>query len=111
MNLHELPMIFFTVMAQMSVGAFLVLGVIQTFGSLRHDSKTIDRVADPALAAIGPTLVLGAGLLAIFIYGFAKPHSNPKPLMVCVAVALVLVFVGELLGRMQFYEAMVRIGM
>lgn len=313
MNLHELPMIFFTVMAQMSVGAFLVLGVIQTFGSLRHDSKTIDRVADPALYAIGPTLVLGliasmfhmndvfhvlnvfrgwksswlsreiifgmgfaglgflfalmqwfkwgsarlrqvvaaitalvgvgllvvmsmiyyslrtvpawhswftpaqfiitavllgslavgtafmlttvfgqnkkkvdidttteaaddgtvnslvasslkgiavtvivagsallvmmpiylqglaqegeigalsleaysgalfvvrlalialgAGLLAIFIYGFAKPHTNPTPLTVCVAVALVLVFVGELLGRMQFYEAMVRIGM
>lgn len=313
MNLHELPMIFFTVMAQMSVGAFLVLGVIQLFGSLRHDSKTIDRVADPALYAIGPTLVLGliasmfhmndvfhvlnvfrgwqsswlsreiifgmgfaglgflfalmqwfkwgsarlrqvlaaitalvgvgllvvmsmiyyslrtvpawhswftpaqfiitavllgslavgtafmlttvfgrnkkkvdidtttdatdeatvnslvasslkgiavtvivagsallvmmpiylqglaqegeigalsleaysgalfvvrlalialgAGLLAIFIYGFAKPHTNPTPLTVCVAVALVLVFVGELLGRMQFYEAMVRIGM
>lgn len=59
MNLHELPMIIFTVFAQMSVGAFLVLGVVQTFGSLRHDSKTIDRIADPALYAIGPTLVLG----------------------------------------------------
>lgn len=59
MSLHELPMIIFTVFAQMSVGAFLVLGVIQTFGSMRHDSRTIDRVADPALYAIGPTLVLG----------------------------------------------------
>lgn len=59
MNLHELPMIIFTVFAQMSVGAFIVLGVIQTFGSLKHSSKTIDRIADPALYAIGPTLVLG----------------------------------------------------
>ncbi|NLE99135.1 MAG: dimethyl sulfoxide reductase anchor subunit [Propionibacterium sp.] len=59
MNLGELPMIIFTVFAQMSVGAFITLGVIQTVGSLRHKSATIDRIADPALYAIGPTLVLG----------------------------------------------------
>lgn len=59
MSLHELPMIIFTVFAQMSVGAFVVLGVIQTLGSLKYDKETIDRVADPALYAIGPTLVLG----------------------------------------------------
>ena len=59
MNLHELPMIIFTVFAQMSVGAFVVLGVVQTLGSLKHDKQTIDRIADPALYAIGPTLVLG----------------------------------------------------
>lgn len=59
MSLDELPMIIFTVLAQMSVGAFLVLGVIQLFGSMKYDRRTIDRVADPALYAIGPTLVLG----------------------------------------------------
>lgn len=59
MNLGELPMIVFTVLAQMSVGAFLVLGLVQTLGSLRYKSATIDRIADPALYAIGPTLVLG----------------------------------------------------
>lgn len=59
MNLGELPMILFTVLAQMSVGAFLVLGVVQTLGSLKYKSATIDRIADPALYAIGPTLVLG----------------------------------------------------
>ncbi|MGO1383430.1 MAG: dimethyl sulfoxide reductase anchor subunit family protein [Arachnia sp.] len=59
MELTQLPMVIFTVFAQMSVGAFLVLGVIQTFGSIRHSSATVDRLADPALYAIGPTLVLG----------------------------------------------------
>lgn len=59
MELGQLPMVIFTVFAQMSVGAFLVLGVIQVFGSLRHSSATVDRLADPALYAIGPTLVLG----------------------------------------------------
>ncbi|MGV8845858.1 dimethyl sulfoxide reductase anchor subunit family protein [Tessaracoccus sp.] len=59
MELGQLPMVIFTVFAQMSVGAFLVLGVIQVFGSLRHSSATVDRLADPALYAIGPTLILG----------------------------------------------------
>ncbi|WP_296135951.1 DmsC/YnfH family molybdoenzyme membrane anchor subunit [uncultured Tessaracoccus sp.] len=66
MNLHELPMILFTVLAQMSVGAFLVLGVVQTVGSLRRSSSAVDRIADPALYAIGPTLVLG--LLASMLH-------------------------------------------
>ena len=59
MELTQLPMVIFTVFAQMSVGAFLVLGAMQVFGSLRHSSATGDRLADPALYAIGPTLILG----------------------------------------------------
>ena len=42
MNVAELPMILFTVIAQMCVGAFLVLGVVQTLGSLRFSAKAID---------------------------------------------------------------------
>ena len=52
-------MILFTVIAQMCVGAFLVLGVVQTLGSLRFSAKAIDQVADPALLAIGPAMVFG----------------------------------------------------
>ncbi|WP_043502468.1 dimethyl sulfoxide reductase anchor subunit family protein [Georgenia sp. SUBG003] len=59
MNLHELPMIVFTVLAQMSVGAFVVLGVVQVLASRRYGRAAVDRVTDPALYAIGPTLVLG----------------------------------------------------
>ena len=59
MNVAELPMILFTVIAQMCVGAFLVLGVVQTLGSLRFSAKAIDQVADPALLAIGPAMVFG----------------------------------------------------
>lgn len=35
MNIHELPMIIFTVVAQMSVGAFWALGAIQLLGRAR----------------------------------------------------------------------------
>lgn len=59
MNVHELPMILFTVIAQMSVGTFIVLGVIQLIASLRHDRRTVDRLTDPILYAIGPAMVLG----------------------------------------------------
>lgn len=59
MNLDELPMIIFTVLAQLSVGAFVALGVINVFGIPRYGRDTIERVTDPAIYAIGPTLVFG----------------------------------------------------
>lgn len=66
MNVHELPMILFTVLSQMSVGAFLVLGLVQVLGRRKYSAATIDRLADPALLAIGPALVLG--LLASMLH-------------------------------------------
>lgn len=59
MNVHELPLVLFTVIGQMCVGAFLTLGVIQLALSLRHDAKTVDRITEPIVYAIGPALVLG----------------------------------------------------
>lgn len=66
MNMHELPMIFFTVLSQMSVGAFVALGVVQTLALGRYPGTVIDRLGDPALLAIGPTLV--AGLFASMLH-------------------------------------------
>lgn len=59
MNVHELPMIAFTILAQMSVGAFVVLGVVQIVAARRFGAQAIDKVTDPALFAIGPVMVLG----------------------------------------------------
>ncbi len=59
MNVHELPLILFTVLAQMSVGAFVVLGVVQLVARARFGRHTVDHITDPALYAIGPVLVLG----------------------------------------------------
>jgi len=56
--LHELPLVIFTIIAQMSVGSFVVLGLIHLFGA-RAGRGAIDKVSDPALYAIGPILVLG----------------------------------------------------
>jgi anaerobic dimethyl sulfoxide reductase subunit C (anchor subunit) len=59
MNTNELPMIIFTVLGQLSVGAFVVLGIVQVFASRRHGRDAVEQVTDPALYAIGPALVLG----------------------------------------------------
>ena len=60
MNVHELPMILFTVIGQMSVGAFWTLGAIHLYGySKKMSPETLDRITNTALYAAGPLLVLG----------------------------------------------------
>ncbi|MFP7696784.1 dimethyl sulfoxide reductase anchor subunit family protein [Trueperella sp. LYQ143] len=59
MNLHELPMILFTVIAQMCVGMFIILGATQLWLSAKADSTTVDRLTLPILYVIGPALVFG----------------------------------------------------
>lgn len=59
MNLSEAPMVLFTVLAQMSVGAFIVLGLINVIAPLKYDRDTIEASTDPAIYAIGATLVFG----------------------------------------------------
>lgn len=59
MNTHELPMMVFTLFAQMSVGAFVVLGVVQLVAARRYGREAVDKITDPVLYAIGPVMVLG----------------------------------------------------
>lgn len=59
MNVHELPMVLFTIVTQMCIGAFLTLGVVQVVASFRHDMRTVERVTEPVIYAIGPAMVLG----------------------------------------------------
>ncbi|MCI6573862.1 MAG: dimethyl sulfoxide reductase anchor subunit [Actinomycetaceae bacterium] len=60
MNTQELPMILFTVIAQMSVGAFWALGTIHLCGLRKKIApESVDRVTNAALFAVGPLLILG----------------------------------------------------
>lgn len=59
MNTREWALITFTILAQMSVGAFLVLGVIHALARRAKGEVETDRLSDKALLAIGPALVLG----------------------------------------------------
>lgn len=53
------PMIIFTVLGQLSVGAFLVLGLISLVTARRYGSDVADKLASQTLWLVGGTLVLG----------------------------------------------------
>ncbi len=60
MNVEELPMILFTVIGQMSVGAFWTLGAIHAYGHYKKTStETIDQITNAAMYAVGGLLILG----------------------------------------------------
>ncbi|WIK64800.1 dimethyl sulfoxide reductase anchor subunit family protein [Gleimia hominis] len=58
MNVSEWPVTLFTVLTQLSVGAFIALGFINVMGRRYSSARVIDRVSYPALYAIGPIMVL-----------------------------------------------------
>ena len=59
MNVREWALITFSILAQLSVGSFLVLGVVHFFAARKSGEEEADRLSDRALLAIGPALILG----------------------------------------------------
>jgi anaerobic dimethyl sulfoxide reductase subunit C (anchor subunit) len=75
MELREWALIAFTIMGQMSVGAFLVLGLVHLYAARKANMQEADRMSDRALIAI--ILVLGLGLLAS-LFHLGNPANAPK---------------------------------
>ena len=65
MNVHDIPMVIFTIVSQMAVGTFITLGIIQLVLGRRHDPKVTEHVVAPVTYAVGPVLVLG---LAVSVF-------------------------------------------
>lgn len=68
MDVREWALILFTLLAQLAVGAFVVLGVVHFFAFRAAGGAQADRLSDRALLAIGPVLVLGL-LASLFHLG------------------------------------------
>lgn len=58
MNTNEWALVVFTILAQMSVGSFLVLGVVHFRARRVQGEVAADRLSNYSLLAIGPVLVL-----------------------------------------------------
>lgn len=56
---REWALVVFTILAQMSVGSFVILGVTHFFASRKTGPEEADRFSDRALLAIGPAMLLG----------------------------------------------------
>lgn len=59
MDVREWALIAFTILAQMAVGSFLVLGAVHFFAARKSGMEEADRLSNRALLAIGPVIVLG----------------------------------------------------
>lgn len=68
MDVREWALIAFTILSQMAVGSFIVLGVVHFFAARKWGEAEADRFSDRALLAIGPVLVLGT-LASLFHLG------------------------------------------
>lgn len=75
MNTKEWALIIFTVLAQMSVGSFVVLGFVHYLTRRAAGTEAADRMSDRALLAIGPVLVL-AMIASLFHLG--NPLYAPR---------------------------------
>jgi anaerobic dimethyl sulfoxide reductase subunit C (anchor subunit) len=58
MQVSEWALIAFTILSQMSVGTFLVLGVVHFFARRKAGKEAADQLSDRALLAIGPVIIL-----------------------------------------------------
>lgn len=68
MDTNELALVIFTVVMQMTVGAFCVLGVAHFFAARRYGAAEADKLSDRALLAIGPFVVFSL-LVTLFHLG------------------------------------------
>lgn len=75
MDVREWALITFTILAQMSVGAFVVLGIVHFYAMRKAGMQEADRLSDRALLAIGPVLALG--FLASLLH-LGNPLNAPR---------------------------------
>jgi anaerobic dimethyl sulfoxide reductase subunit C (anchor subunit) len=70
MDVREWALIAFTILSQMSVGAFVVLGLVHFFAARQAGEAEADRLSDRALLAIGPVIVLA---LVVSLFHLGNP--------------------------------------
>jgi anaerobic dimethyl sulfoxide reductase subunit C len=75
MNTQEWALIAFTILTEMSVGAFLVLGLVHYFVARKAGAEEADRMSDRILVAI--IVTLGLGMVAS-LFHLGNPLLAPK---------------------------------
>lgn len=75
MNAHEWALIIFTVVMQMAVGSFVILGGVHYFATRRNGIEEADKLSDRALLAIGPVVVFG---LIVTLFHLGNPINAPR---------------------------------
>ncbi len=107
MELREWALIIFTVVMQMAVGAFAILGGVHFFASRRYGAQQADQMSDRALLAIGPLVVIA---LLVTFFHLGNPLNAPRAITNLgtswlsreIALAVVFSLVGAVFAFMQW---------
>jgi anaerobic dimethyl sulfoxide reductase subunit C (anchor subunit) len=107
MNTRDWALVAFTILSQMSVGSFVVLGVVHFFAQRKSGIEEADKLSDRALLAIGPALILG--MLASLLH-LGNPLNAPRAvsnlgsswLSAEVSLGVVFAIVGGVFALMQW---------
>jgi anaerobic dimethyl sulfoxide reductase subunit C (anchor subunit) len=75
MDVREWALIGFSLLTQLAVGAFVVLGIVHYFAQRAKGAAEADRLSDRALLAIGPVLALG---LVASLFHLGNPLNAPR---------------------------------
>ncbi len=75
MNTREWALIAFTILNQMAVGSFLVLGIVHTYAARKKGMQQADQLSDMALISIVP--VVGLALIAS-LFHLGNPINAPR---------------------------------
>ena len=70
MDTQETPLVIFTILAQLSVGAFVINGVLHVLAGRKNGQAKVDKLSDPALYAIGPIMIVA---LAVSVAHLGDP--------------------------------------
>jgi len=96
-NTKEWALVAYTILTQMSVGAFVVLGLVHTYALRKAGEKQANALSNRALLAIGPVLVL-AVLASLFHLGNPanayRAISNLGSSWLSREILLTLLFIG-----------------
>ncbi len=75
MTSNEWALVIFTVVMQMAVGSFVVLGGVHFFATRRNGIEEADKLSDRALLAIGPVVVFA---LIVTFFHLGNPINAPR---------------------------------
>ncbi len=75
MNTNEWALVIFTIVMQMAVGSFVILGGVHFFATRRNGADEADKLSDRALLAIGPVVVFG---LIVTLFHLGNPINAPR---------------------------------
>lgn len=78
MELREWALVIFTVVMQMAVGAFVILGGVHFFATRKYSEPEAELMSDRALLAIGPLAVFA---LIVTFFHLGNPINAPRAIM------------------------------